>query len=69
MDLLRTDKTYKTRVRAMKALEEACDKLDTDPNHCRWLIAVNADGRFAPVVVGAGAANLDFIQVGVTVVA
>lgn len=51
MDVLRTDRTYKTRENAMKALFQACEKLDVNIDRVRYLIAVNDEGRFAPVVV------------------
>ncbi len=50
MDVLRTDRTYKTRANAIIALRQCCHKLDVDFKRVRWLVAVNDDGRFAPVV-------------------
>ena len=69
-DLIRTERTYKTRENAVKALENALSR-SADPSHntldaARWLIAVNADGRFAPVLVGAE--YVPFIHIGITVV-
>lgn len=51
MDLIKTDRTYKTRDNAVKALEMALAKYELTLDNARWLIAVNDDGRFAPVVV------------------
>lgn len=53
VDLLRTDKTYATRDGALKALERAVKKAGAESSAgIPGLIAVNADGRYAPVVVG-----------------
>ena len=66
MNLLRTDKTYKTQWLAVKALEKKLIELGGNLNDTRYVIAVNEDGRFAPVVFG-----IDFLplaQHGITVV-
>lgn len=75
MNLLRTDRTYKTQLNAYAALLVACKKLgianegDTVvPHEVKYLIAVNADGRFAPVVLKTNAGDLMFPHIGVTVV-
>jgi hypothetical protein len=46
MDILRTDRTYKTRANAVKALAKLID-LDS----LSYVIAVNEDGRFAPIAI------------------
>lgn len=49
MDIITSTRTYATRENAVKALTKVFgDKLDA----ARWLIAVNAEGRFIPTVVG-----------------
>ncbi len=62
-DLLRTDKTYATRENALKALEK---KLANYPANVRFVIAVNEEGRFAPVVFGVEL--LPLAHQGITVV-
>ena len=57
MNLLRTDRTYATQDNAVKALQRACTKHAIAISSLRYLIAVKPDGRFAPVVIGAG--NID----------
>ena len=70
MNLLQTDRTYATAANAMKALVIASKKLGKDISDVRHLIAVNADGRFAPVVVGLndskGDSNNGFMFIGIT---
>lgn len=70
MDLLRTDRTYKTRANAVKALETACTKLGCPFDSVRYVIAVNEAGRFAPAVVSCfGIVPLTaFPHVGVTII-
>jgi len=70
MNLLQTDRTYATAATALKALVIACKKLGKDISDVRHLIAVNADGRFAPVVVGVNDrkndSNNGFMFIGIT---
>ena len=56
MDLLRTQQTYKTRENAIKALENRVGK--ERAKDLQWIIAVNENGRFAPVV-RAGSRSAD----------
>jgi hypothetical protein len=53
MNLLRTDTTYATRENAMKALIKKLAKNNLTPDEVRYLIAVNEEGRYAPVLVGS----------------
>ena len=70
MNLLQTDRTYSTAANALKALVIACKKLGKDISDVRHLIAVSADGRFAPVVVGVNDrkddSNNGFPFIGIT---
>ena len=70
MNLLQTDRTYATAANAMKALVIASKKLGKDISDVRHLIAVNADGRFAPVVLGVNDkkndSNNGFMFIGIT---
>ena len=70
MNLLQTDRTYATAATALQALVIACEKLGKDISDVRHLIAVNADGRFAPVVVGLNDrkndSNNGFMFIGIT---
>jgi hypothetical protein len=70
MELLRTDRTYKTYENAYKALVTACQKMGRDVEVVRWVIAANSAGRFAPMVVGStdqnGVSNNHFMFVGIT---
>jgi hypothetical protein len=49
MDIITSQKTYKTRDNAIKALTKVFG--DTLPT-VRWLVAVKPDGRFVPTVLG-----------------
>lgn len=62
-DMLKTDQTYKTRAAACLALMKCNVHYQT-----RYLIAVNEEGRFAPVVVGGAFGNARLIHQGITVV-
>lgn len=66
-DLLRTSRTYASRENAVKALERALIRggFFVD-DRIPYVIAVNEEGRFAPVVVGAD--FLPLVFQGVTVV-
>ena len=70
MNLLQTDRTYATAANALKALVIACKKRGKDISDVRHLIAVNADGRFAPVVLGVNDkkndSNNGFMFIGIT---
>ena len=71
IDLLRTKRTYKTREAAVSALRKIVLTLENQHRkEClptvRYIIAVNEEGRFAPVVVGAHESQ--FIHANVTVV-
>lgn len=67
IDLLRTSRTYKTREGAVKALERAARKAGAETSDgIPGLIAVNPEGRFAPVAVGVK--YLCLAHHGVTVV-
>lgn len=78
MNMLRTARTYKTQANALKALDAACGRLGVDIEVVRYIIAVNEDGRFAPVVIYCGGTlptkdggeqlTTAFCHVGVTVV-
>jgi hypothetical protein len=52
MNLLRTTTTYATPDNATKALVKTLAKAGLTLDAVRYLIAVNADGRYAPVLVG-----------------
>ena len=70
MDLLKTDKTYASRANAVRALTQAADKLGGSLSDLRYVIAVNEDGRYAPVVmVHSQMQLLAFAHIGITVVA
>lgn len=67
LDVLRTTRTYATRKNAVKALERAAKKLGMV--NYRYLIAVNEEERFAPVVfLDNHPARMAFAHNGVTVV-
>lgn len=51
MDMIQTDRTYKTRDNAEKALIIKLALLGETTDTVRYLIAVKDDGRFAPVVM------------------
>lgn len=73
MDILRTDRTYKTRANAVKHLATELGKLGLTLTSVRYLIATNEEGRFAPVVISNlhgpyGPAINSLIFNGVTVV-
>ena len=61
--LLRTSQTYKTRAAALKKLER---EIGEAPVRVPYVIAVNEEGRFAPVVFGVHL--LPLIHRGITVV-
>jgi len=66
MNLIRTERTYKTAANATKALEAALAKGGRTLEDSRHFIAVAPDGRFAPVLVG-----VEFVQyahIGISVV-
>lgn len=65
MDILLTTTTYKTRENAEVALAKKLTKTGRTLANTRYLIAVNRDGRFAPVVFGVEL--LDLIHQGITV--
>ncbi len=49
MDIITAQKSYATQKSALRKLENVLGpRLDST----RWLIAVNADGRYVPTVVG-----------------
>jgi hypothetical protein len=52
MDIIRTTRTYATRFNAITALRKALMTIGgiASLGTCRWLIAVDEDGRYAPVV-------------------
>lgn len=50
MDILRTDRTYKTRANAVKQVRDTAAKIGVEFGTVHYVIAVNEDGRFAPVV-------------------
>jgi len=53
MNLLRTDTTYATIENATKALTKKLAKNNLTLDEVRYLIAVNGEGRYAPVLVGS----------------
>lgn len=63
-DLLSTTRTYKTRENAVKALDRIARRYGVEDT-VRYVIAVNEDGRFAPVVIGTS--HLALVHEGVTV--
>lgn len=66
-NVLKTSRTYASYKNAVEALGRACDKVGI--HNYRYLIAANADGRFAPVVFLDGdPAKIAFAHNGVTVV-
>ena len=72
MDLLRTEQTYKTRENAIKALENRVGK--ERAKDLQWIIAVNENGRFAPVVrvrpdhQHNGQHDFDVIHAGIAII-
>jgi len=69
VDLLKTDSTFASRQRALAKLERACGKTGLVSSKLRFVIAVNDNGRFAPVVVFDGKSEtLALAHQGVTVV-
>tara|TARA_R110002110_G_scaffold243473_4_gene460083 strand:- start:2186 stop:2404 length:219 start_codon:yes stop_codon:yes gene_type:complete len=71
MNMLRTDRTYKTYNNAMEALRRGCAKLGVDFDSLRYVIAANESGRFAPAVLsinGERIPAISFIHVGITVI-
>ena len=74
MNLIRTDRTYKTSANAEAALAKTLKRAgqwgarqtELTLDNTRYLIAVAPDGRFAPVLVGAE--YVAFIHCGITVV-
>jgi hypothetical protein len=67
IDVLKTTRTFKTRDNAERHLKKSLAKLGlTDVRFC---IAVNDEGRFAPIVFNDSTRwNLGLIHEGVTVV-
>lgn len=66
-NVLVTNRTYASYKNALEALGRAADKVGV--YNYRYLIAANADGRFAPVVFFEGRSELvAFVHNGVTVV-
>ena len=66
-DVLKTNRTYKTRVNAVRALDKLI-KLRPDYNSIRYVIAVNEEGRYAPIVLTRDSVLIAFlIHNGVTV--
>lgn len=57
MNMLRTDRTYKSYHNAVQALERACKKVGVKIEDMRYVIAATPDGRFAPVVMLTGDVN------------
>ena len=84
MNILRTDRTYKTYDNALAALRRGCAKLGVDFDSVRYVIAARksmspdaAIGiRFAPAVLYSNARvhgsefipTIDFIHAGITVI-
>jgi hypothetical protein len=67
MNLLKTTTTYATPANAEKALVKTLAKAGLTLDAVRYLIAINADGRYAPVLVGA--AYISFaVNANITVV-
>jgi hypothetical protein len=52
MNLLQTTRTYATYDNAVKALAQTCARCGTSLDNVRYLIASDAHGRFAPILVG-----------------
>jgi hypothetical protein len=52
MDIIQTDRTYATRENALKHLKNALSRGGLTLDDARWMIATNAEGRFAPVLCG-----------------
>ena len=71
-DMLRTDRTYASRKNALEALSRAFVKADVsaeDSAQIPYVIAVDAEGRYAPVVFQRhGWHLLPLIHHGVTVI-
>jgi hypothetical protein len=70
MNLMRTDRTYKTFENAEKALAKAMGLSIEEMrsvNTARYLIAATPEGRFAPALVGAS--YIAYAHKGITVVA
>ena len=53
LQVLQTERTYVTRDRAIAALNKAVTRMGKSPTQCRYVIAVNEQGRTAPVVFGS----------------
>ena len=71
MNVLRTDRTYATQANALKALETAAEKIGALMSNVLYVIAVNPEGRFAPVVtdvVVTPSLKIEFAHKGVTIV-
>lgn len=66
MNILTTTRTYATYENAEAALDRTLTKLNANKAAIRYLIAATADGRYAPVVLGAENALL--AHHGITVV-
>ncbi len=66
-----TTQTYASVANAERALTRVCDKIGRAHADIRWIVAVAADGRFAPCVIGAtdkaGRSNVTFAFNGVMV--
>lgn len=71
MRLVNEAKNYKTAANAEKALGVALAKIGKTVDNARFLIAVNSEGRFVPVVVPSPSlfgVYLPLIHLGVSVV-
>ncbi len=77
MNLLRTDRTYKTAANAFRALVKVCNTFNINVRFVRYVIAVNEAGRFAPVVMASSFEDHEelrhipftfFVHAGITVV-
>lgn len=72
MDILTTNRTYKTRENAEAFLSATLAKAGFSLDDARYVIAVNNEGRFAPVMFASAKIPVQtligFAHVGVTVV-
>lgn len=65
MDMLRTRRTFTKRSGAILALKAALGG-QKELDDARWMIAVNEEGRFAPVLIGMR--YVPYAHAGITVV-
>ena len=50
-NLITTKRTYATMGNALAALDRAADKMNVQRDYFRYMVAIAADGRYAPTVL------------------